>query len=256
MELSANSLLLIPTYNEVLNVGTLIKEIRSTFPALQILVIDDNSSDGTAEIIKQLMISDYKVELLSRPAKTGLGNAYRAGFAWGMERNFEYFIEMDADHSHRVQDLEKLLDQADKYDLTIGSRWIKGGQIIGWAKHREILSRFGSGYSRILLGLKVRDCTSGFKVFSRRALESIKLDDLESNGYGFQVETLYRVHQAGLSVGEVPITFIERREGVSKMHSGIVLEAMWNVSKFGCYRLLSKILRTSSTHPSAIDGDG
>ena len=175
MELSANSLLLIPTYNEALNVGTLINEIRSIFPTLQILVIDDNSSDGTAEIINQLMVSDSKIELLSRPEKTGLGNAYRAGFAWGLDRNSEYFIEMDADHSHRVADLEKLLGQADKYDLTIGSRWVKGGQIIGWAKHREILSRFGSGYSRILLGLNVRDCTSGFRVFSRRAIGVICL---------------------------------------------------------------------------------
>lgn len=240
MKLSANSLLLIPTYNEVLNIGTLVNEIRSTFPALQILVIDDNSSDGTAEIIKQLMVSDNKIELLSRPEKTGLGNAYRAGFAWGLDRNFEYFLEMDADHSHRVADLEKLLGQADKYDLTIGSRWVKGGQIIGWAKHREMLSRFGSGYSRILLGLNVRDCTSGFRIFSRRALEVISLLNIESNGYGFQVETLYRVHEAGLSVGEVPITFVERREGVSKMHSGIVFEAMWNVTKFGFFRLLSK----------------
>jgi dolichol-phosphate mannosyltransferase len=242
VKLSANSLLLIPTYNEVLNIETLIEEIRSTFPALQILVIDDNSSDGTAETINQLMISDNKIELLSRPEKMGLGNAYRAGFAWGVSKDFEYFIEMDADHSHRVIDLEKLLGQADKYDLTIGSRWIKGGQIIGWAKHREILSRFGSGYSRILLGLKTRDCTSGFRVFSRRALESIKLDDLESNGYGFQVETLYRALQAGLKVGEVPITFIERKEGVSKMHGGIVLEAMWNVTKWGFLRLFSKLL--------------
>ena len=240
MELSANSLLLIPTYNEALNVGTLINEIRSIFPTLQILVIDDNSSDGTAEIINQLMVSDSKIELLSRPEKTGLGNAYRAGFAWGLDRNSEYFIEMDADHSHRVADLEKLLGQADKYDLTIGSRWVKGGQIIGWAKHREILSRFGSGYSRILLGLNVRDCTSGFRVFSRRAIGVICLGNIESNGYGFQVETLYRVHEAWLPVGEVPITFVERREGVSKMHSGIVFEAMWNVSKFGFFRLLSK----------------
>ena len=240
MKLSANSLLLIPTYNEALNIETLIKEIRSTFPTLQILVIDDNSSDGTAEIIKQLKVRDNKIELLSRPKKTGLGNAYRAGFAWGLGRSFEYFIEMDADHSHRVFDLEKLLGQADKYDLTIGSRWVKGGQIMGWARHREILSKFGSGYSRILLGLKVRDCTSGFRVFSRRAVESIEFKDIESNGYGFQVETLYRAHEAGLSVGEVPITFVERREGVSKMHSGIVFEAMWNVSKFGFFRLLSK----------------
>ena len=233
MELSANSLLLIPTYNEALNIRTLINKIRSTCPALQILVIDDNSSDGTAEIIKQLMVSDNKIELLSRPEKTGLGNAYRAGFAWGLDRNFEYFIEMDADHSHGVADLEKLLGQADKYDLTIGSRWVKGGQIIGWAKHREILSRFGSGYSRILLGLNVRDCTSGFRVFSRRATEVICLGKIESNGYGFQVETLYRLHEAGLPVGEVPITFVERREGVSKMHCGIVFEAMWNVTKWG-----------------------
>ena len=233
MQLSANSLLLIPTYNEALNIRTLINEIRSTFPELQILVIDDNSSDGTAEIIKQLIVNDNKIGLLSRPEKTGLGNAYRAGFAWGLERNFEYFIEMDADHSHRVSDLEKLLEQAGKYDLTIGSRWIKGGEIIGWAKHREILSRFGSGYSRILLGLKVRDCTSGFRVFSKKAIKSIDFQNIQSNGYGFKVETLYRVHEAGLSVGEVPITFVERREGVSKMHSGIVFEAMWNVTKWG-----------------------
>lgn len=256
MELSANSLLLIPTYNEALNISTLINEIRLTVPLLQILVIDDNSSDGTAELVNQFMSNDNKVELLSRPEKTGLGNAYRAGFAWGMERNFEYFIEMDADHSHRVADLEKLLAQADKYDLTIGSRWIKGGQIIGWAKHREILSRFGSGYSRILLGLKTRDCTSGFRVFSRRAVESIDFKNIQSNGYGFQVETLYRAHEAGLAVGEVPITFVERREGVSKMHSGIVFEAMWNVTKWGYGRLLAKFLRTLSTHPSTIDSDG
>ena len=240
MELSANSLLLIPTYNEALNIRTLIKEIRSTFPELQILVIDDNSSDGTAEMINQLKVRDNKIELLSRPEKTGLGNAYRAGFAWGMARSFEYFIEMDADHSHRVSDLKKLLAQADKYDLTIGSRWVKGGQIIGWAKHREILSRFGSGYSRILLGLKVRDCTSGFRVFARSTVESIDFNNIQSNGYGFQVETLYRANEVGLSIGEVPITFVERREGVSKMHSGIVFEAMWNVSKFGFFRLLSK----------------
>ena len=147
---------------------------------------------------------------------------------------------MDADHSHGVADLEKLLGQADKYDLTIGSRWVKGGQIIGWAKHREILSRFGSGYSRSLLDLKVRDCTSGFRVFARSTVESINFNNIQSNGYGFQVETLYRAHEAGLSIGEVPITFVERREGVSKMHSGIVFEAMWNVSKFGFFRLLSK----------------
>jgi dolichol-phosphate mannosyltransferase len=240
VKLSVNSLLLIPTFNEALNIRSLIAGIRFTFPLLQILVIDDGSSDGTAEIVNELIISDSKIALLSRAEKTGLGNAYRAGFAWGMSKDFQYFIEMDADHSHRVEDLEKLLAQADKYDLTIGSRWIKGGQIIGWAKHREILSRFGSRYSRVVLGLNVHDCTSGFRVFSRRALECINLKDLESNGYGFQVETLYRAQQAGLKVGEVPITFIERREGVSKMHGGIVLEAMWNVTKWGFFRLFSK----------------
>jgi dolichol-phosphate mannosyltransferase len=240
VKLSANSLLLIPTFNEALNIRSLIAGIKFTFPLLQILVIDDGSSDGTAEIVNELIVSDSKIALLSRAEKTGLGNAYRAGFAWGMSKDFQYFIEMDADHSHRVEDLEKLLAQADKYDLTIGSRWIKGGQIIGWAKHREILSRFGSRYSRVVLGLNVHDCTSGFRVFSRRALDCINLKDLESNGYGFQVETLYRAHQAGQKVGEVPITFIERKEGVSKMHGGIVLEAMWNVTKWGFLRLFSK----------------
>lgn len=236
----AKYLLLIPTYNEVLNIGKLVTEVREIFPMLEILVIDDNSPDGTSYLVQEMAKEDAKLNLLTRPQKTGLGDAYRAGFAWGMERDFDYFIEMDADGSHQVQDLIKLLEQALNYDLTIGSRWVYGGQIIGWSKGREILSRAGSWYSRIFLGLNVKDCTSGFRVFSRNALVTINFDNVISNGYGFQVETLYYAQKAGLRVGEVPITFVERREGVSKMHSGIVLEAIWNVTKWGLTRLLSK----------------
>jgi dolichol-phosphate mannosyltransferase len=219
------TLVIIPTYNEHDNLLPLLTELRDRLPAISILVVDDSSPDGTGELADELAAADARIQVMHRPSKRGLGTAYIEGFRWALAHDFEYVVEMDADFSHRPADLPLLLRKAADHDLVIGSRNIPGGAVLGWSRIRRGISRGGSWYARMILRLPVHDCTSGFKVFRRSALESIDLSRVRSNGYGFQVEVNHACRQAGLRLAEVPIVFPERSRGKSKMSMGIVLEA-------------------------------
>ena len=218
-------LIVVPTYNERDNLLPLVREVRSRFPLISLLIVDDGSPDGTGELAGRLAVSDPNVHVLHRVGKRGLGSAYLDGFRWALAHDFEYVIEMDADFSHRPEDLPLLLAAASKHDVVIGSRNIPGGAVVGWSRIRQWISRGGSIYARLILGLPIHDCTSGFKCFRRAALESIDLEGVRSNGYAFQVEVNHVCNRAGLRLAEVPIVFPERARGKSKMSVGIVIEA-------------------------------
>lgn len=225
----ARALVVIPTYNERENIGKIITEIMA-YDEFHVLVVDDNSEDGTADIVND-MSADYpeRVYLLRRPGKLGLGTAYIAGFTWALKRDYTHIFEMDADFSHHPATLPRLL-QASRYaDLVIGSRYIPGGRTVNWSPVRKFISRGGSYYARAVLGLPVRDLTGGFKCFRRQVLEEINLSEITSTGYGFQIELTYRTAQAGFRIVEIPITFAERLHGTSKMSSTIFFEAMYRV---------------------------
>ena len=223
------ALLIVPTYNEIDNVEKMLKILTSLYDTLNILIIDDGSPDGTADIVKKYQQSNEKIHLIERSGKLGLGTAYITGFRWALERDYKFVFEMDCDFSHDPKDLPSLLEAAQKNDLVIGSRYIDGIRIINWPFHRLLLSYCASIYTRVITGIDVLDVTGGFKCFTRKALESLNLDNVISNGYSFQVELNYKVWSKGLSVKEVPIIFTERRDGESKMHGGIVKEAIFAV---------------------------
>lgn len=225
----SKALLIVPTYNEIDNIERMLKTLTSLYESLNILIIDDGSPDGTADIVKKYQESNDKIHLIQRTGKLGLGTAYITGFKWALERDFEYVFEMDCDFSHDPKDLPVLLEAAQTNDLVIGSRYIDGIRIINWPFHRLLLSYCASIYTRTITGIQVLDVTGGFKCFTRKALESLNLDKVFSNGYSFQVELNYKVWSKGLSVKEVPIIFTERRDGQSKMHGGIVKEAVFAV---------------------------
>ncbi|NLS08665.1 polyprenol monophosphomannose synthase [Nesterenkonia sp. MY13] len=227
------TLTVIPTYNEIDALPTTIGRLRAAVPESEVLIVDDNSPDGTGDLADQLSAEDDYIHVLHRTQKNGLGGAYIAGFNWGLQRDYDAFVELDADGSHQPEQLPDLLAAIDSADLVIGSRWVPGGSVVNWPLHREIISRAGSLYSRTMLGLKVRDITAGFRVFRRSTLEDIDLDSIESVGYGFQVDMTFRVARQGKTIQEVPITFVERTLGESKMSGGIVLEAVANVTKWG-----------------------
>lgn len=238
------TLVIIPTYNEAENVEWITHAILKHQPDVNILVADDNSPDGTGEIADKLAAEDSRVFVLHRAGKEGLGAAYRAGFAWGLERGYDVLVEMDADGSHRPEDLGKLLASAAQgTPLTLGSRWVPGGSVVNWPKRREWLSRGASLYARTLLGLKVKDTTAGFRAFQRETLETIALDDVVSEGYCFQIDMTRHVSAAGLEVKEVPITFVERLHGQSKMSLSIVREALVKVGLWGIARLSGRGLK-------------
>lgn len=226
-------LTIIPTYNEIDALPTTIDRLRAAVPHSDVLIVDDNSPDGTGELAEEMSAADSAIHVLHRTQKNGLGGAYIAGFGWGLERDYDAFVELDADGSHQPEQLPDLLAKIDEADLVIGSRWVSGGSVVNWPLHREVISRAGSFYSRTMLGLKVRDITAGFRVFRRSTLEDIDLNSIESVGYGFQVDMTFRVARQGKTIAEVPITFVERTLGESKMSGGIVLEAMTNVTKWG-----------------------
>ena len=234
-------LIIIPTYNELANAPILIERIFKHIPDAHILIIDDGSPDKTGEKIKEIQRRYPGLFLLERASKSGLGSAYRTGFAWGLERGYEELVEMDADLSHRVRDLKKMIEAEElqpNTDLVIGSRWVSGGKTENWSKSRELLSRAANLYVRAMLGMGVKDSTAGFRIYSSSILERLNLEAIKSEGYSFQIEMTRAVYKLGGKMIEVPITFRERENGVSKMSKNIVREAMLLVTIWGLKRFL------------------
>jgi dolichol-phosphate mannosyltransferase len=231
---SGRVLVIIPTYNEVENLPLILERVRKAVDSADILVADDNSPDGTGGLADEIAADDHHVHVLHRPGKQGLGAAYLEGFSWGLERGYDTIVEMDADGSHPPEQLPDLLERIDAgADLVLGSRWVPGGKTVNWPKSRQLISRGGSLYSRLALGIKLRDVTGGYRAFRRTALEKLDLSEVVSQGYCFQIDLAVRAIRLGLRVDEVPITFVEREHGSSKMSRSIVMEAFWRVGQWG-----------------------
>ncbi|CAN5477720.1 polyprenol monophosphomannose synthase [soil metagenome] len=246
-------LVLIPTYDEVANIESLIGRLRAAVPDADILVVDDASHDGTGAVVEQMAAGDSQLHLLSRGRKQGIGAAYVAGYAWGLERHYQVFVQMDADGSHSPEQLPGLLKALTNADLVLGSRWISGGSVVNWPRRRMLLSRAGNGYTRALLALPVHDATGGFRVLRRATVERLDLQSVASAGYSFQVDVVHRAVRAGCRVVEVPISFVERERGASKMSKSVVCEALWRVTGWGLVRrgsdvrdVLSKAVRSTT----------
>jgi dolichol-phosphate mannosyltransferase len=229
--------LILPTYNEAENVDAVVRaaldQLASTGRDHTILVVDDNSPDGTGDIADRLAAADASVHVLHRSQKAGLGAAYIAGFRWALAEGYDAVVEMDADGSHAPEELPRLLTALREADLVIGSRWVPGGQIRNWPVYRQVISIGGSTYARVLLRFPVRDSTSGYRAFRRQVLEELKLDEVASQGYCFQIDLAWKTWRSGFRVREVPITFTEREVGRSKMSRAIVIEALWRVAGWG-----------------------
>jgi dolichol-phosphate mannosyltransferase len=236
-----NVLIIIPTYNEKENIGLIIPEIKALLPDAHILVVDDNSPDGTSGFVKELGAKHSGIFVLDRPKKEGLGKAYVSGFGWALARSYEFIFEMDADFSHDPKYLPDFLSAIRDNDLVIGSRYIRGVNVVNWPMSRLLLSYFGNLFARIVTGVPVLDCTAGFKCFRRRVLETIRLDKIDSSGYSFQVEVNYLVWRNKFRIAEIPIVFTDRKRGVSKMSTKIIREALILIWKL---RLLSTFNRT------------
>jgi dolichol-phosphate mannosyltransferase len=224
---SGRTLVIVPTYSEIANLPRLVREVLDSDVHADVLVIDDNSPDGTGLLADRLAATTPRVHVLHRPAKLGLGTAYVAGFRWALERGFQRIVEMDADFSHRPEDLQRLLEAVEFADVVVGSRFVASGRDEGRSPVRRFISRVGSFYARTLLGLPISDCTSGYKCFRARALAALDLENIASNGFGFQVEVNFACHRHGLRMVEVPIVFPERSAGKSKMSFAILVEAAY-----------------------------
>jgi len=232
-----STLIIIPTYNEIESLPRQVAGVRTVAPSVDILVVDDASPDGTGEWADEHAESDPQVHVLHRTAKEGLGVAYRAGFAWALDRGYDVIVEMDADGSHRAEDLPKLLAQSADHDLVIGSRWINGGSVENWPLHRKFLSTNANRYVRLALGIRVKDATAGFRAYRADMLRKLDLPTIESQGYCFQIDMTWRTVLAGGKVTEVPITFVERDLGASKMSGWIIREALTKVTWWGLQRI-------------------
>jgi len=231
-------LVIIPTYNERENVDSIVSRTRAAVADAHVLIVDDASPDGTGDRADELAADDDHMLVLHRAGKQGLGAAYIAAFRWGLERDYEVLVEMDADGSHRPEDLPRLLAALHDADLVLGSRWVPGGKVVNWSKRREILSRGASIYSRLMLDLPLRDVTGGFRAFQATTLEKIGLDKVESQGYCFQIDLALRAVRAGMRVVEIPITFVDRTRGASKMSRAIMVEALRRITGWGfAYRM-------------------
>jgi len=226
----------LPTYNEAGTIGEVVERVLAASPDVDILVVDDNSPDGTGDLADAIAAREQRVRVLHRPRKAGLGPAYVAGFKDALARGYEAIIEMDSDLSHSPDDVPRLVQAAASADVVLGSRYAPGGGTRNWSKGRERLSRGGNAYARALLRVPVYDITAGFRCYRREVLEELPLDQISSEGYGFQIEMLWRAWLAGFKVVEIPIVFTERREGVSKMSRSIVIEALRKVAGWGMKR--------------------
>ncbi|MGQ4513480.1 glycosyltransferase [Streptomyces sp. DW26H14] len=237
-----SALVIIPTYDEAGNIESIVKRVRSAVPDAHVLVADDNSPDGTGRIADGIAAADDNVHVLHRKGKEGLGAAYLAGFRWGIDHGYGVLVEMDADGSHQPEELPRLLTALKGADLVLGSRWMPGGRVVNWPRTRELISRGGSTYSRLLLGVPMKDVTGGYRAFRKETLEGLGLEEVASQGYCFQVDLARRAVEAGFHVIEVPITFVDREVGDSKMSRDIFVEALWRVTAWGVETRANRLL--------------
>jgi dolichol-phosphate mannosyltransferase len=251
-----SALVIIPTYNEAGNIEAIVKRVRSAVPDTHVLVADDNSPDGTGGIADGIAAVDDSVHVLHRQSKEGLGAAYLAGFRWGIDHGYGVLVEMDADGSHQPEELPRLLTALKGADLVLGSRWMPGGRVVNWPRTRELISRGGSTYSRLLLGVPMKDVTGGYRAFRKETLEGLGLDEVASQGYCFQVDLARRAVEAGFHVIEVPITFVDREVGDSKMSKDIFVEALWRVTAWGVESRANRLLGRRPIAPGRTAREG
>jgi dolichol-phosphate mannosyltransferase len=238
---NSKSLLIIPTYNEIDNLHKLLPHLLETYADIDILIVDDNSPDGTANFVKSVIAANPRVKIIERASKMGLGTAYVAGFNYMLCNGYEYAFQMDADFSHDPSEIANFLITIQDYDLVIGSRYISGVNVVNWPMRRLLLSYFANKYTRFVTGIPVADATGGFKCFRRKVLESIDLTNIKSNGYSFQIEMNYKAWKAGFKIKEIPIVFVDRIKGKSKMSKKIVREAVFMVWKLRLRSILGKL---------------
>lgn len=237
------TLVVLPTYNEILNIDEMLRALRNVAPSCDVLVVDDGSPDGTAAKAREVANELGRIDVLERSEKSGLGGAYRAGFAWGLEHGYDHLVEIDCDFSHDPKALPSLLAAALDNEVVIGSRYVKGGHIPRWTWSRRMLSKGGNQYASIVLGLGVNDSTSGYRVYAKSALEKIHYQSVTADGYGFQIEMTYRARRNGATIIEIPISFTDRQRGESKMSRAIVLEALVLVTKWALERPFKRSIR-------------
>lgn len=237
----SKSIVIIPTYDELNNIKNLIPDILNIRPEFHILVIDDNSPDGTGEYVEELSKRDDRIKVIRREGKLGLGTAYVRGFCYMLDNGYDFAFQMDADYSHDPKELNNFVKYAEEYDLVIGSRYIQGVNVINWPMSRLLLSYFANKYTSVVTGMPIKDSTGGFKCFNRRVLESIDFDDVNSNGYSFQIEMNFKVWKRGFKIKEIPIIFVDRVEGNSKMSKNIVWEAIFMVWNLRLASIFGKI---------------
>ena len=239
-------LVIIPTYNERDNIEPILARLAASVPDAHALIVDDASPDGTGKIADELVAADPRIHVMHRTTKTGLGGAYIAGFGWGLEHGYDVLVEMDADGSHAPEQLPRLLDALRRADVVLGSRWVPGGTVVNWPKSRELISRGGNLYTRLALGINLRDATGGYRAYRRSVLEAIDYRAVVSEGYCFQVDLAWRAARQGFRVVEVPITFANRERGESKMSGAIVREALWRVTQWGVRHRADQLKRVVS----------
>ncbi len=245
---------IIPTFNELTTITPIVTRVRAAVPEAFILIADDNSPDGTGRVADELAAVDDHVLVMHRLGKEGLGAAYLAGFAWALQEGYDVVVEMDADGSHQPEQLPRLLDALRSADLVLGSRWVAGGKTENWPKSRQFISRGGSAYTRFMLGVPIHDATGGYRAFRADTLRRLDLHEVASQGYCFQIDLAWRALQRGMKVREVPITFVERTSGASKMSRKIVVEALWRVTAWGVDDKVTRVRKRSHARRAAGGG--